>query len=439
MFSSLFSSTSHGPNPLWETRSSLDRAGAPLLDLTRTNPTSAGLTYPSDLPAILARPSVLRYRPDPKGLPEARRAVAAYLDASGAMPGHARPVDPDRLLLTSSTSEAYGFLLKLLCDPGDEILIPTPTYPLFDSLASLERVACVEYPLSWIPHPGGVPGSGNWVPDFAGLRNRLSTRTKALILVSPNNPTGHIAPAGELRGYLKVAEEYGLALILDEVFSEYLFPAAPGTAPAEKPFHPSDSDGPLVFTLNGLSKLAGLPQLKLGWIHVGGAPAAAAQALEHLEWIADAYLSVNTPVQEACADILARAPALRAPIQARLEVNLAAAESLLASPLATPAGTSPGAAANLQLLRPEGGWSLVLRVPHSGPGAGAGPELDRDEAFAIALLKDRGVHVHPGGLFGFREDPSAFHLVLSLLTPEDDFRQGLTRLLTFHRERFPNG
>jgi aspartate/methionine/tyrosine aminotransferase len=417
MFSARFADESQVPNPLWTARRAREEAGLPILDLTRTNPTDAGLPVPSGLPALLARPDILRYRPHPKGLPAARQAVAAYLSASVAMPGRTRPVEPEDLVLTASTSEAYGFLLKLLCDPGDEALIPSPSYPLFDALASLERVDLVPYSLRH------EPATERWAPDFAALRNLVSTRTKALILVSPNNPTGHIASPGELRGYLDLARDYGLALILDEVFSEFLLPPAPGrrAAPAQgpPPFHPSESDGPLVFTLNGLSKLAGLPQLKLGWIHVGGAPAAARRALDHLEWIADAYLSVNTPVQEACGDLLAQAPALRAPIQIRLAANLAVATTLLAS-------GGPGELA-LRMLRPEAGWSLVLQVP----GVGTGP--DADEAFAIALLGSRGVHVHPGQLYGFEDGD--VHLILSLLTPEADFREGLARLLAFHRER----
>lgn len=431
MFSARFSRTSHEPSPLWEAKAALESGGGRILDLTLGNPTAAGIAYPPGLPASLGRPSILRYHPDPRGHLEARTAISGYYRNLRTADGKERVIHPEDLILTSSTSEAYSFLFKLLCDPGDEVLIPTPTYPLFHSLAELDHVRLLRYPLR--PDPprsagalagtshaaGAIPASAasaRWSPDFTFLRNLVSTRTKALILVSPNNPTGHIAGPREIAGYLEVAREYGLALIVDEVFSEYLLG---GDASA---YHPVLSQGPLVFTLNGLSKLAGLPQLKLGWIHAGGEPSLVRRALEHLEWIADAYLSVNTPVQTACADILAQAPGIRASIQNRLEANLAAAQEL-SKPAASGRTASPGRM-GVQMLRPEAGWSLVVAVDL----ADGSPSLD-DEAFAMGLLRRHGVYVHPGHLFGFEEGEGRFHLVLSLLTPEADFREGFRLLL----------
>jgi aspartate/methionine/tyrosine aminotransferase len=278
-------------------------------------------------------------------------------------------------------------LFKLLCDPGDEVLIPSPTYPLFDALAELEHVRLLRYPLRF---------THRWQPDFRFLESILSTRTKALILVNPNNPTGHLADAEEIRAYLRLAADHGLALIVDEVFRDYLL--------ADRPFGSVESDGPLVFTLNGFSKTLGLPQMKLGWIHVGGARPAVQAALGHLEWIADAFLSVNTPVQAAAADLLELAPAIQSVILERLRNNLRAAESMLAGKSA------------LRMRMPEAGWSLILE---------ADPRLE-DEAFSLDLIGKDGVYVHPGHLFGFEE---GCRLVVSLLGHETEFREGLARIL----------
>lgn len=412
MFSRRFSRPPE-PSPLWEARAARAAAGAPVLDLTLANPTAAGIPYPADLPALLGRDAVLRYDPSPRGLRPAREAVAAYLGGA----------DPEDIVLTASTSEAYGFLFKLLCDPGDEVLIPTPTYPLFDALAELEHVSLVRYPLRRAAPAasGGSPDAGGtrWRADFGFLRSLVSTRTRALILVSPNNPTGHVADAGEIAGYLELAREHDLALIVDEVFADYVLSGGP--------ISPVASDGPLVFALNGLSKLAGLPQLKLGWIHVRGERERARAALAHLEWIADAYLSVNTPVQQACADLLARAPSLRAPILARLRANLAAALSLAADDGAA------GPASRLRCLPPEAGWSLVLAVALPARAGASRAAFPDEEAFAVGLL-ERGVYVHPGHLFGFEEAAGRLHLVASLLTPEAEFREGLRRIAAYVEE-----
>ncbi|MEO7427014.1 MAG: pyridoxal phosphate-dependent aminotransferase [Fibrobacteria bacterium] len=381
MFSDRFANGPDAPNPQWEAKLSLEAAGIPVLDMTASNPTTAGIAYPDGIPALLARPSVLQYNPTPKGKPAARAAIAAYYASRG------RTIDPEDLILTSSTSEAYAFLFKLLCNPGDEILIPTPTYPLFDALAELEQVKLVRYPLRL---------DGRWRADFPFLRSLVSTRCKALILVNPNNPTGNLADSGEIRAYLEFAEAYGLALIVDEVFRDYLL--------GEGIFLSIASTGPLVFTLNGLSKMLGLPQLKLGWIHVGGAREAVQAALGHLEWIADAFLSVNTPVQDAAADLLRLDRPIQDSILMRLRANLAAAERMT--------GGVPG----VRILKPEAGWYLVVDM---GP-------TSEDEIVAQALIMAQHVYVYPGHLFGFEE---GCRLVVSLLGPEAEFADGMRRIL----------
>jgi alanine-synthesizing transaminase len=382
MFSDKFGREPEGMNPHWTAKTALEASGVDILDLTRSNPTLAGIPYPAGLSSLLDRPGTLRYHPDPRGLPEARRAVAGYYASRG------RRVDPDHLILTASTSEAYAFLFKLLCNPGDEILIPSPTYPLFDALAELENVNLVRYPLRREKQTGG-----RWRADFGFLRSLISTRCKALILVHPNNPTGHLADADEMRAYLDLAAEHDLALIVDEVFRDYIL--------GEGVYQSLESDGPLVFTLNGFSKVLGLPQMKLGWIHAAGREAPA--ALGHLEWIADAFLSVNAPVQAAAADLLASGQAIQSAILDRVKRNLSAAIEI--------AGPE-------RVLAPDAGWSLILELD-SG--------LD-DEAFALGLLNQRHVHAHAGHLFGFED---GCRLVLSLLGPEEEFREGLERILAF--------
>ncbi|HLP43591.1 MAG TPA: pyridoxal phosphate-dependent aminotransferase [Fibrobacteria bacterium] len=393
MFSARFAAADHEPSPLWRALEAARARGDKVLDLTLSNPTAAGISYPGDIPALLDRPEVLLYRPDPRGLLPARQAVAARLATQGF------PGGPENLLLTASTSEAYGFLFKLLCDPGDEVLIPSPTYPLFDTLADLEHVSLIRYPLR---HTAGA-----WRADLGMLQNLVSTHTRALILVEPNNPTGHTLSPEEAEACLELAWEHDLAIIVDQVFSAYMLGVPPRPPLAARV---ADGRGPLVFTLDGLSKLAGLPQLKLGWIHAAGPADRVKEALGHLEWIADAYLSVNTPVQAACADILAHSKPIREAIRRRLKTNLETAFRDV-SPMSPTGRVRP--------LRPDGGWSLVLEI-ESGSAD--------DEAFALGLLQNRGVYVHPGHLFGFPDIAGRFHLVLSLLTSEADFAEGLRRI-----------
>lgn len=360
------------------------QAGRRVIDLTESNPTRAGLPYPEGLLQALVRPAAGLYAPEPFGLPEARQAAAGDF----ARRGH--PVPPERVLLTASTSEAYAFLFKLLADPGDEILVPRPGYPLFEFLAGLESVSVSSYALAH---------DGEWHLDLPALRAAVTPRTRAVVVVNPNNPTGAFLKLDERRALEHLCAERSLALVSDEVFADYSFAAADPRRAASVAH-----DGPaLAFALGGLSKSCGLPQLKLAWTAVTGPAALVAEALARLEVIADSYLSVSTPVQVAAPELLGRREQLQAPIRARTRANLERLRARL-----------PGAPATL--LPPEGGWYAVLRVPAT---------IGEEERVA-RLLDQRGVLVHPGFFFDF---PHEAFLVLSLLAPEDAFAEGVEGVL----------
>jgi alanine-synthesizing transaminase len=360
------------------------RAGAPVLDLTESNPTQAGFPTPQDVLATLADPAAAVYVPEPQGLLEARQAVSADYARRGAH------VDPQRILLTASTSEAYALLFKLLCDPGDGVLVPRPSYPLFEYLAGLESLEVVRYPLTW---------DGEWHLSPAAVAAALTPRTRAVVVVNPNNPTGSYLKRDEASGLQGLCAERGIALISDEVFADYAFREDPRrvTTLAE--------DGTaLAFAMGGLSKACGLPQLKLGWLAVSGPAALRAEALARLEIVADTYLSVATPVQRAAPRLLARQLELQTPIAARLRQNRAWLRERI--PRDAP----------VSLLDAEGGWYAVLRVPAT---------LSEEER-VFRLLETRDVFVHPGFFFDFESE--AF-LVVSLLTPPDVFVRGIERVL----------
>ncbi len=372
------------PNRLARILKAKRTAGEPLIDLTASNPTGAGIPYPSRLLAPLADPAALRYEPTPWGLGPAREAVAADFARRGF------PLHPDRILLTASTSEAYSLLFKLLCDPGDEVLVPRPGYPLFDYLAGLESVKVASYTLEY---------DGAWRLDLAALAAALTTRSRVVVTVNPNNPTGSYLKRDEARALQALCTERGLALISDEVFADY----AVGGDPSRMESVAEDGSC-LAFALGGLSKSCGLPQLKLAWIATSGPEGIRREALSRLEVVADAFLSVGTPVQVAAPALLARRAELQAPIRARLQEN---AETLRARlPASSPA----------RLLEPEGGWYAVLRVPATLP----------EEMQVARLLEERNVLVHPGYFFDF---PSEAYLVLSLLPPPPLFAEGLDRIV----------
>ena len=410
--------------------------GRPLDDLTASNPTRVELPYPPDLLAPLASPDALVHDPAPFGLPAAREAVAAHLAGRGVA------VHPDRVVLTASTSEAYGLLFKLLCDPGDAVLVPQPSYPLFEHLTRLDGVAARPYRLEY---------HGRWQVDVDGLAAMVDARTRAVLLVSPNNPTGSFVRPDELAAIRAVAVRHGLAIVCDEVFEGYQMeevagrsgalvadgtPAgrsgslvadgtpvgrsaavvADGTPAGRSAAVVADGTptgrsgslvadaGALTFTLGGLSKSAGLPQLKLGWILVGGPDRLVAPARDRLELVCDTYLSVATPVQLAAGVLLERSRPVADAILRRVRANYAALRRL--------ADRYPAC----RVLRTEGGWYAVVQVP----------AIRSEEALVVELLRHDGVHVHPGYFFDF---PREAFLVLSLLPPPDAFAGAATRVL----------
>ncbi len=372
------------PNRLSRLLEDKRAAGARVIDLTETNPTRAGLCCPEGLLALLGESTGRRYDPKPFGIEPAREALAADFDRRGAN------VPPERIILTASTSEAYGFLFKLLCDPGDEILVPRPGYPLFEFLAALDTVQVRGYPLRH---------DGSWRVDLDALKAAVSPRTRAMVVVSPGNPTGAYLTKAELDALETLASEHDIALICDEVFSDFVLARDPRRPPSLA------HDGPaLAFTLGGLSKSCGLPQLKLAWTAVSGPAERRREALERLEIVADTYLSVSTPVQVAAPEILARVEELQAPIRDRTRLNL---ERLR---------TRFDARSAASLLEPEGGWAAVLRVPAT---------LSEEERVA-RLLEEQDVLVHPGYFFDF---PQEAYLVVSLLSDPVAFEEGVERLL----------
>jgi aspartate/methionine/tyrosine aminotransferase len=353
-----------------------------LIDLTVSNPTVCGFAY--DAEAIL-RPlsdvGALTYDPDPRGMRSARMAVAGYYGDHGAGSGVA--VDPDAVVLTTSTSEGYGYLFRLLCDAGDEVLVAQPSYPLFDFLADLEDVRLRSYPLFY--------DHGWWI-DFAELEKRIGSRTKAIVVVHPNNPTGHATGGAERRQLEEICALHGLALIVDEVFLDY---------PLAEERMESFAVGPhpvLTFCLSGMSKIAGLPQMKVGWIVGFGPEALRREAMGRLEVIADTFLSMNVPVQMALPMWLAERRGIQGQILERVRGNLAAAQT-----------------SGVEVLRVEAGWSAIFRLPQM-----EGVDV------AERLLKDVGVVMHPGSFYGIAESG---RVVVSLLGQMDEFARGLERIV----------
>jgi aspartate/methionine/tyrosine aminotransferase len=367
--------------------------GGGVLDLTESNPTRVGLDYPSGpLRLALAGTNVASYAPAPLGIASARAAVAAEYARAGV------EVDPARIVLTASTSESYGFLFKLLADPGDAVLVPEPSYPLFEYLARLEGVVPAPYRL-------GFDGAWHLGADvvergFAASVAR-GARPRAIVVVSPNNPTGSFLKRAELAKLGEVCARHDLALICDEVFAGYGFAADASRVPTLAA-EPALADVVPSFSLGGLSKSCGLPQLKLGWIVVGGPDPSG--ALAALELIADTALSVATPVQEALPELLALGAEVRTSIRTRVTANVQALAALVPP------------ASGCTVLPVEGGWSAIVRVPATRS----------DEAWAGALLADAGVLVHPGYFFDLE---GGVFLVVSLLPPTDVFAEGIRRLV----------
>jgi alanine-synthesizing transaminase len=359
-------------------------AGLPISDLTASNPTRCGFEYPADLLAALTDPRALDYDPQPKGSLRAREAICAYYAEHKAI------VRPEQIVLTTSTSEAYSFLFRLLCDPGDEIVVPQPGYPLFDFLAVLDDVRVKSAALIY---------DHGWQLDAEGIRRAITPETRAIVLVHPNNPTGHFTKLSELQGLTRLCQENDLSLIFDEVFLDY------GLHGKEMSYA-AGIEGVPVLVVSGLSKIAGLPQMKAAWIVATGPETN--QSLDRLEVIADTFLSMNAPVQSALPIWLEGRQAIQEQIQARLAANLAELDRQLAE--------LPG----VQRLEREAGWYAILRIPAIQP----------DERTVLELL-ERGAWVHPGYFFGFAESG---WLVVSLLGPEMEFSSGVSRLAKYVEE-----
>ena len=358
-----------------------EKHGDELLDLTESNPTRTGLDYPSQaMVHALADAKALIYTPHARGMRSAREAISGYYDFR---------VPPERILLTASTSEAYGWVFKLLANPGDEVLVPRPSYPLFEFLAELESVHVVQYPLLY---------DHGWFIDFDALESLINGRTRAIVIVNPNNPTGSYAKAQELEHLAEICRRRDLAIISDEVFADFDFGPDPNRVTSLVNFNDV-----LVFSFSGLSKVAGMPQMKLGWIVISGPEDLRRDADSRLELIADTYLSVGAPVQCAAKTLMAAGAAIREQIRHRTARNLAFVRERIKSTA-------------FSILDIEGGWYAILQVPG----------IRSEEEWTIELLRRQNVLVQPGYFYDFGRE--AF-LVLSLLTPEAVFSEGIARLL----------
>lgn len=377
------------PNALGRALAQAASSGREVINFSQSNPTRVGLGLPGDeVLAAFSSPESLSYDPTPKGPESARGAVAAWYGRNGL------PVDPEDLFLTASTSEAYGWLFKLLADPGDAVLVPKPGYPLFEYLAGLENLESVPYRLEYL-HPRG------WRIDIDSLAKALRDRKpKAVVLIHPNNPTGSYILRGERDRILRLCQEAGAALIVDEVFLPYALEDDP------QPSFASEAEVPC-FVLNGFSKLLCLPQMKLGWIVMAGPADFREAAASRLEIIADTYLSVSAPVLHAAPRLLPSADALVGSLRGRLRKNLAELRGVL-----EPAG-SP-----YRVLRCSGGWTAIVEVPR----------VASEEDMALGLLREQGVFVHPGYFFDFEREA---YLAVSLLLEPDAFLEAAERLKAY--------
>ena len=376
-------------NPLSEALAKRRKSGQPVLDLTASNPTTSGFTYRAAATLrALSNPAALLYDPDPRGLSAARRAIADYYAS------HQVEVDIDAIVLTTGTSEAYSFVFRTLCNPGDEILIPEPSYPLFAFLAEIQDVKLVPYPLIY---------DHGWQIDFHTQEGAITDRTRAVIVVHPNNPTGHLVKPREIATLNQICAGRGLAIIADEVFLDFALTA-------DRPSSFAANREALTFTTSGISKICGLPQMKAAWLITTGPEEIRARALERLEVIADTYLSMNAPVQHALATFLDHRQEFQTQVTTRVLKNLSELDRQLAL---------QKSCARLEV---EAGWYAVLRIPATRS----------DEDFALLLLDSHGVYTHPGHYYDF---PADGFLVVSLITPEEDFAEGIKLLLAMFADQ----
>jgi aspartate/methionine/tyrosine aminotransferase len=385
----MFSDRTNWPltrNRLTEALDQLRENGSPVVDLTISNPTRAGLLYnEAKILQSLSTPQSLDYDPQSKGLPSARSAVADYYRAE-----HGLNLDPERIILTTSTSEGYSFVFRLLCNPGDELLVPKPSYPLFEFLADLHDVKLVPYPLIY---------DHGWQMDFHSLEKVVTDRTRGVVVVHPNNPTGSFVNFEEQKLLNSFCTKRGLAVIADEVFLDYSHRQATLQTFAA-------NQEALTFTLSGISKISALPQMKVAWIVTSGPSAEVGAAQARLEVIADTYLSMNAPIQWAIPALLEERHSIQKQLLARVLANLAELDRQLAEQ------------ETCTRLKVEGGWYAVLRVPVT----------QTDEGLAVELLHRKSVLVHPGHFYDFSSDG---YLVLSLIGPENEFADGIERVLKF--------
>ena len=372
------------PNRLSQTLERLRAEGQHVLDLTASNPTTCGFDY--DAEAVLAGLSnskALLYEPNPRGLETARRAVSAYYAA------HGDTVAIQDILLTASTSEAYSYIFGALCNPGDEVLIPAPSYPLFSFLADIQDVKLLRYPLIY---------DHGWQIDFHALQQAITPQTRGVIVVNPNNPTGHFVSQQDAAKLNEICRDHEMAILADEVFLDF-------SLRETKPTSLAANLGALTFTMSGLSKISGLPQMKLAWVVTSGPQDLKCQALARLELIADTYLSVSAPVQLATQAFLELRHAFQKELMSRVQQNLLELDRQLA------------AHSSCARLLMEGGWYAVLRVPATRS----------DEDLAIELLQTKRVYVHPGHFYDFSGDG---FLVLSLIARTEEFAEGIRRLVS---------
>lgn len=359
--------------------------GKAFIDLTVSNPTACGFEYDGEaILQTLSNPSALTYQPDPRGLESARKAVAAYYLHHGAQ------VRIEDIILTTSTSESYSFVFRTLCNPGDELLIPSPSYPLFEFLAGIQDVKLVRYSLVY---------DYGWQIDFHALEQAITCRTRGVIVVHPNNPTGHFTKPSEVAKLNEICSSRQMAIIADEVFLDFALGE-------NRPVTFVANHGAPTFTMSGLSKISGLPQMKAAWLCASGPEEVKAQALARLEVIADTYLSMNTPVQLAIPVFMEQRHEFQLQLMERVRINLRELDHQLA------------AHKSCSRMEVEGGWYAILRVP----------AVRSDEDVAINLLREKNVYVHPGHFYDF---PSDGYLVLSLITPENGFAEGIRRALSF--------
>jgi len=378
------------PNQLTRILDSRRKDGLPVHDLTKSNPTECSIPYPEKaIRDALSRSDMLRYRPDPRGLLSARKAIAEMELRRGIRTA------PDTVFLTASTSESYSILFRLLCNPGESVLAPKPSYPLFDFLTRVNDVALQFYQLRY---------DGEWRVDLDSLEKAVSPASRAIIIVHPHNPTGMFISRTEYLEIRQFALRHQLALIVDEVFSEYSFGDSRDFVRSAAP----DSDV-LTFTLDGISKMYGLPQMKLGWILLSGPGGPVSEASGRLEILLDTYLSVNTPVQAALPDLMTAGMTIRDSIRERVRSNYRSLKGLMQQDCP------------VSLLNGSGGWYAILRVPG----------IKTDEEWSVELLQDRGILVHPGYFFDFE---GGAYLLVSLIVEGELLSEGAAGIIDYVRQ-----